>query len=72
MLKCPRPSCPGVMRKGKALLNTPEYGTPDFPGQTDLRGQTFTMTGPAGVVAVLKCSVCGHSVQSEKSWKEQR
>ena len=71
-MRCPRENCHGVMRSGKALLNTPEYGVADFPGQVDLRGQTFTMTGPARLVRILKCSVCGHSTQSIKSWKEQR
>ena len=48
------------MNRGIALQNTPEMGVPDFPGNTvDSRGQTYSMTGRAKMVSVLKCLECG-------------
>ena len=70
MKKCPRRNCNGTMHYGKALLNTADYGCPDFIG--DHRGMTFSMTGPAGLINVLECSACGYSVMSEESWKKVR
>lgn len=55
------------MTDGTALKNTVSAGLPDFPGQTDLRGQTFTENGPAQLVGVLKCESCGYSVTAGKS-----
>jgi hypothetical protein len=49
------------MREGQALQNTISTGIPDFPGATDLAGQTFSFTGPAKMVRVLKCVDCGYS-----------
>lgn len=57
--RCQR--CNGEMREGQALQNTISTGIPDFPGATDLAGQTFSFTGPAKMVRVLKCVDCGYS-----------
>jgi hypothetical protein len=54
--------CGIQMQQGVALLNSPSYGVEDFIGQTDTRGQTFTMGGPPSLVPVMKCPKCGHSV----------
>lgn len=66
-------TCFGTMRPGIALMNT-AFVHGDFPGdyegpledltptQERLRGQTISNTGPAVVVSVMKCSLCGHSV----------
>ena len=52
--------CKTPMKRGIALQNTPEMGVPDFPGNTvDSRGQTYSMTGLAKMVSVLKCPGCG-------------
>ena len=51
------------MKEGFALRNTVSYGAPDFPGQTDRIGQTFSFDGPAVQVKCLKCEDCGHSVE---------
>jgi len=50
-----------IFKKSKALLNTIESGVPDFPGQTDLTGQTMSMTGPPILIDCWKCAGCGHS-----------
>jgi hypothetical protein len=49
------------MVAGQALVNAPRFGLPDFTGQADMVGQTFTNDGPTSVVVVLKCPNCGHS-----------
>lgn len=59
--KCPR--CHGEMKEGQALQNTAPYGTPDFPGQKDLSGQTFSFSGDAVLIKCLKCKECGYSIQ---------
>ena len=56
--------CGCRMKSGEALQNTPCVGISDFPGQTDLRGQTMTMTGPPKMVNVWKCEYCGHSISA--------
>lgn len=62
--------CYVVMVRGIALQNTPSYGIPDFPGQTDLRGQTMTMDGPVVKVSVWKCPQCGHSIANTENDNE--
>jgi len=57
-IKCRR--CGTAMVDGEALAPTFINRLPDFPGQTDLRGQTLN-PGPGEVVAVKKCPSCGHS-----------
>lgn len=54
--------CKVSMRIGQALVATPRMGRPDFPGQIDTRGQTFTMTGPGVLIECWKCPKCGHSI----------
>lgn len=56
--------CGGDVKTGIALQNTPTFGVPDFPNQTDLRGQTFTMDGPPKLIECLKCCHCGHSFKN--------
>jgi hypothetical protein len=57
--RCPK--CGGEFKEGVALVNTVSHGIEDFPGSHDLRGQTFSYTGQAEQVKVLKCVECGHS-----------
>jgi hypothetical protein len=47
------------MLRGHALQNT-LTGVPDFPG--DNHPVTVSRTGPAQVVACLKCIKCGYSI----------
>ncbi len=49
--------CGGVMRPGKAILNTCT-GIPDFPGQEIV---TLSPGGPGIMVDCLKCCQCGQS-----------
>jgi len=56
---CPR--CGGNLEKGNALKNTASAGILDFPNADDLSGQTFSYTGEAKLIEVLKCVKCGYS-----------
>lgn len=58
--------CGGCMAVGTAFKNTANYGIPDFAGQTDRVGQTFSYTGPPVQVSVWKCESCGHSFETLK------
>ena len=57
--------CGGEMRPGKATGQTWKPGIPDFPGQTDLRGQTMHVGGPGKLIDAMKCVDCGWSVSVE-------
>ncbi len=46
----------------QALQNTLACGTPDFPGSSDMDGQTFSYTGPAELIDIMACSKCGRAV----------
>lgn len=58
-MTCPR--CGGNLKIGEALKNTATYGMPDFAGQPDMTGQTFSYNGPAQLVDVDKREDCGYS-----------
>lgn len=57
--------CSSEMTEGKAFAPTLVAGAPDFPGQTDLRGQTLS-EGHGKLVIVNKCPSCGHSFMDAK------
>jgi hypothetical protein len=59
-MRCRR--CNTEMVPGQALVPTVRVGMPDFAGQADIAGQTFTQDGPAEVRSVMKCPDCGHSI----------
>ena len=61
-MKCTK--CGGEMKPGKAIQQTWEPGTPDFPGQTI--GVTMHVGGPGVLIDCLKCSVCGRSITLPK------
>jgi hypothetical protein len=50
------------MKQGIATGQTWTSGVPDFPGQTDTRGQTMIPSGPGKVIQCLKCEKCGYSI----------
>ena len=55
-------SCKCEMVKGEALKNT-VHAAEDFGGDADSPGATLLRTGPAVMVQVWKCPMCGRSVQ---------
>ena len=55
--------CDTEMVDGVAMAPTWVPGIPDFPGQTDLRGQTMHMGGSGRLANVQKCPECGYSVE---------
>ena len=59
----PCPKCKtGVMGSGFALTDDIiVYGTPDFPGQTDMNGQTVTLKSSGTRYPAEKCDACGYS-----------
>lgn len=61
---CRRCGC--TMYSGQAFAPTSVAGLPDFPGgyEPSLHGQTM-VEGHGVMVAVWKCSGCGHSVMAE-------
>jgi len=59
-MKCK--NCDVEMVEGVGLRERYTSGVPDFPDQTDERGQTFYPSGHSNMVNVLKCPDCGHSV----------
>ena len=59
-MRCPR--CDVDLVPGQALQNTLVAGLPDFPGQTDIEGQTLSPGGPGRLVDVRTCPDCGYSV----------
>lgn len=63
---CRRCGC--TMYSGQAFAPTSVAGLPDFPGgyEPSLHGQTM-VEGHGVMVAVWKCSCCGHSVMAEPS-----
>jgi len=54
--------CGTPLQPGQAIAQTWTTGVPDFPGQTDLNGQTMSPGGPGQLVGCLKCPQCGWSV----------
>jgi len=62
-LKCKK--CDVEMVDGVAMKEGWTAGIPDFPGQTDTRGQTFSPSGQSQMVNVQKCPQCGYSVQTD-------
>lgn len=59
MSDCPRRNV--QLQPGIAIQQGYVTGLPDFPGQTDLQGQTMSPGGPGAVVPVDKCPACGFS-----------
>jgi predicted nucleic-acid-binding Zn-ribbon protein len=55
--------CGGEMHEGQALENTVSRGMPDFEGSNDKEGQTFSFSGEARMIKVLKCKDCGYSIR---------
>ena len=60
-MKCRK--CKTEMAEGIAMAPTFIRGLPDYPGQTDFRGQTVHMGGSGRIADVHKCPECGHSVE---------
>mgnify|MGYP000916018169 CR=1 FL=1 len=52
--------CGGLMTDGQAIQNS-LVSSEDFGGDAGENGTTQTRTGPPKIIAVRKCSKCGHS-----------
>lgn len=56
----------GTLQIGLAIEQTYVAGIPDFPGQSDMDGQTISPGGPGKLIHVIKCKSCGASWRCAK------